>query len=108
MVASLAGRMREFSTTRRARRQAQVRPGGGDHGVEGLLVEGSAFAAYLVRLDLDQPVEPDLARAALPVPVAGADVHPVPALSAPPAAASRSWSLLVSIKRGQQRARGGR
>ena len=42
-------------------------------------IEGGALTSYVGLPQRHQPVEPDLARAVLAVPVTGADVHPVPA-----------------------------
>src|SRR5512143_2895258 len=65
--------------------------GRADDGVEPGLIQDGALAPNLPRIDPDDPVETDLARAPVGVPRPGSDVHPVP----PPARLVRRVAVVV-------------
>ncbi len=56
-------------------------PCGFEHGVEDTPAHSGPLAAYVVGVEAQHPVEPDLARSSLGVPGAGADVHPLAAVA---------------------------
>ena len=75
-----AGRRLAAAERRRAASPAQDAAGLGGDRVEAPAVQGGALPADVVRVDPQHPVQPHLAGPALPVPAAGPDVDPVPAL----------------------------